>query len=187
METPERGIVAVSHGILFGHNVGDPLTTRTQQLLEKSPAGLWCSDYTYHPQSGASIRRWHYYLRDEQGKILGVLSFFTDVSKYLDLVAHIRSIVGECLPDVAIPSIAMKEEGQRSAVSCGLREMGLMGMEPKRLTEAEKQQLIDILLQHGVFDKKGAISDVAEQLEVSESTIYRYISASARRKRKAEP
>lgn len=184
LETPERGIVAVSHGILFGHNAGDPLTPQTQRILEKCPTEVWSSDYAYHPQCGVSIRRWHYFLRDEQGQILGVLSFFTDVSKYLDLVAHIQTILGECLPDISVPVIPIEKDQRHGAVSSALLEMGLMDVEPKRLTEAEKQQLVGILDQHGVFEKKGAVSDVAEQLAVSESTVYRYITMSARRKRK---
>jgi predicted transcriptional regulator YheO len=43
------------------------------------------------------------------------------------------------------------------------------------MTPEEKKELVDALNDRGVFLLKGVVSEVADRLEVSEQTIYRYL------------
>ena len=47
---------------------------------------------------------------------------------------------------------------------------------PERMTRQEKMEIVWELANQGIPRMKGAISEIAKQLELSESTVYRYIS-----------
>lgn len=47
---------------------------------------------------------------------------------------------------------------------------------PKRMSAAEKMMLVKKLDEQEIFSTKGAIAQVADYLQVSEPTIYRYLS-----------
>ena len=47
---------------------------------------------------------------------------------------------------------------------------------PERMTRKEKMEIVWDLANRGIPRMKGAISEIAQQLKLSESTIYRYIS-----------
>ena len=49
------------------------------------------------------------------------------------------------------------------------------GSEPKRLMAREKKELVEELNDRGVFLLKGAVTEVARRLAVSEQTVYRYL------------
>jgi predicted transcriptional regulator YheO len=50
------------------------------------------------------------------------------------------------------------------------------GVEPERMTQTEKVEIIEKLNEGGVFLLKGAVSKVATRLNVSEATVYRYLN-----------
>lgn len=47
---------------------------------------------------------------------------------------------------------------------------------PERMTRKEKMEIVWDLADRGIPRMKGAISEIARQLKLSESTVYRYIS-----------
>ncbi|WP_059066165.1 helix-turn-helix domain-containing protein [Mediterraneibacter massiliensis] len=47
---------------------------------------------------------------------------------------------------------------------------------PDRMTRKEKMEIVWLLADQGIPRMKGAISEIARQLKLSESTVYRYIS-----------
>ena len=47
---------------------------------------------------------------------------------------------------------------------------------PERMTRKEKIEIVWELADQGIHRMKGAISEIARQLKLSESTVYRYIS-----------
>ena len=184
LETPEDGIIAVANGILMGHRVGDPLTPQTADLIDRG-IDRGRDFYTcagHNPASGKPIRRWHYFIRsDEASELTAVLSVYLDLSDYVDAIQSLTNLVGDRVPQYT--DLPLEKEDKRGAVSSALIEMGLAH---HRLTESEKQQMVLILDRHGVFDTKGAVPEIASQLGVSDATIYRYLTAATRLKRREQ-
>lgn len=184
LETPEDGIVAVSNGALLGHRVGEPLTLQTQKLIAENAYSKesFVACPGHNPYTGKPVRSWHYFLKDQNQTLAAVLSVYTDLSDYLAVMNSLSHFVERRIPlGEEIPVVTAKKQG---AVSSALIQMGLSHVEPHRLTDSEKQQLIGILNCHGVFGAKGAISEIAQQLGVSDATIYRYLTAVTRAEKK---
>ena len=49
------------------------------------------------------------------------------------------------------------------------------GIQPARMTSEEKAKVIHNLMDAGVHNMKGAVIEIAKQLQISEPTVYRYI------------
>jgi predicted transcriptional regulator YheO len=54
-------------------------------------------------------------------------------------------------------------------------EIKASGIQPQRMTTAERGIVIDNLMKAGVHNMKGAVIEIAKQLHISEPTVYRYI------------
>lgn len=184
LETPEEGIIAVANGALLDHRVGDPITPQARIIIEeedyKKNGFTTCPGH--NPHTGKPIRSWHYYLKDQNENLSAVLSVYTDISDYLGVINSLSRLVEHRIPNAAeIPVVTTEKRG---AVSSAMIQMGLSHVEPHRLTDSEKQQMIEILCRHGVFEAKGAVSEIALQLGVSDASIYRYLTAVTRGEKK---
>jgi predicted transcriptional regulator YheO len=50
------------------------------------------------------------------------------------------------------------------------------GVSPQRMSRQEKIKIVHDLNEQGVMTMKGAVSEIAQQLCISEPTVYRYLS-----------
>ena len=53
--------------------------------------------------------------------------------------------------------------------------------EPMRMTMDEKKQVVKKLEEKGIFRLKGVVAEVADSLEVSDQTVYRYLKELGKR------
>lgn len=180
LEVPDQGIIAVHGGHLFGRAVGQPLTPQTSDVIQNR----YYAEQTihigssHHPGTGQPLRRYQYFLKDSGNALLAVLTVTADVSEYVTVIKSLSKLAGLDTPHV--PEISISTEDKHGAVSSALVEMGLSHVEPHRLTEPEIVELIRLLYQHGVFQARGAVAEIARQLQISESTVYRHLTAVTR-------
>lgn len=180
LEVPSDGVVAVCNGHLLSHKVGDLLTPQTETILryERYSDQTMHTSTVHHPGTGQPMRRYQFFLRDGQNTLLAVLTVTVDTSEYLAVIRSLSKLVGQ-VPEQP-PQIPINKDTKCGAVSSALVEMGLSHVEPHRLTESEVVDLIRLLNQHGVFQSRGAVAEIASQLKLSESTVYRHLTAVTR-------
>jgi predicted transcriptional regulator YheO len=180
LEEPATGVVAVCNGHLLGHKPGDPLTPQTETVLahDRFSEKLMHISAVHHPGTGQPMRRYQYFLRDAQGALLAILTVTVDTSEYLAVINSLSKLVGQA-PNQP-PQILVNTDEKCGAISSALVELGLSHVEPHRLTESEVVALIRLLNQNGVFQARGAVAEIASQLQISESTVYRHLTAVTR-------
>ena len=61
-------------------------------------------------------------------------------------------------------------------------EIKATGIQPARMTSEEKAKVIQNLMNAGVHNMKGAVIEIAKELQISEPTVYRYIKKNKWRK-----
>lgn len=187
LEVPSDGVAAVCNGHLLSHQVGDPLTPQTETVLrhERFSDQRMHTSTVHHPGTGQPMRRYQYFLRDAQNTLQAVLTVTVDTSEYFAVIRSLSKLVGQ-VPEQP-PQLPVNRDTKRGAVSSALVEMGLSHVEPHRLTESEVVELIRLLNQHGVFQSRGAVAEIAGQLKLSESTVYRHLTAVTRNPTKRAP
>lgn len=119
------------------------------------------------------------FIRDTEGKIAGALWLSMRCDVFLKLDAFATSMLQFNVEDMD----AEEQEIQKHPTS--IRKPSLdtitevvnrFGIEPGRMSLAERQEIICDLYDMGVYNLKGAVASTAEALRVSEQSVYRYIA-----------
>ncbi len=175
-------IVAIANGHVSGRNVGAPITDLALQIVAE---GSWktcnyITNYTGRTQDGRNLRSSTFFVK-RAGKLLGMLCINIDVSAYQALSSAILKLGGLLLPEEPEAGISSVKEtfanGITSAIDSSLRDLfGTPLVAAERLSMNEKMGVIRYLDQNGIFRIKGAVSILAQKLQCSQPTIYRYLS-----------
>lgn len=188
----DRSLVAIANNNISDRDVGAPLTNVALKIL--ADHSYQNSDYRvhYHGKTvhGKPLRSSTLFIKDEQGEPVGLLCINFDDHRYQELS---EKILGLCHPDIfvetnfaydkelltpaeddVVETYPRTSEGTASeAVAEVLREKGLTA---QRLTLDERMDIICQLDSQGIFLLKGAVKDVAESLECSPASVYRYLT-----------
>ena len=187
----DRSIVAIANNHVSGREVGAPLTNVALRILrDKSYEN---QDYILHylgvSSSGKNLRSSTMFIKKD-GKLVGMLCINFDDSRYQ---AVSDALLRLCHPDQFVdtnfqvdaaaanqPDGAAAERFPTSihgvAADAVLHELARRGITASRLTVEERIQIISGLDEAGIFLLKGAVKDVADALECSQASVYRYLS-----------
>lgn len=181
---PEHSVIAISHGFHSGREIGSSLTDFAFNV--KNNRDYEGQDYMANYRAiskGKEFIASTYYIKNE-GQLIGMLCLNTDTTatkNFMDSTKHfIESLnLGALISseaeidnieenlDLPIASYA------DSIIAKTISESSIL---PERMTRDEKMQIVWELAEQGIPRMKGAIAEIAKQLNMSESTVYRYIS-----------
>ena len=177
----DNSIIAIYNGELSGRGKGDGMTLwERNKVAEMLNSGNQCEmNFRGVDLRGQTISI--LLIQDEDHKLLGALCASVDVSHFVELANYYRVLA--FLPDDE-PEKAIPEQPASSVADLVprlLTEMyGVAPDVPTELSAFEKVKVIERLKEQGVFQIKGAVSEVAIALGISESTVYRYLKKLSR-------
>lgn len=190
----EHSIIAIANSHVSGRAVGAPLTNVALQIL--ADQSYQTSDYRLNDRGLSAgnrmLRASTFFIKDEEGRLIGLLCINFDDSRYQELGERILRL---CHPDAFVgmnfafdetwfslpPDGAAPVESYHNsigavaseAVAVALREMGQTA---DHLSQEDKMRVVEQLEAQGVFLLKGAVKDVAFQLGCSQASVYRYLT-----------
>ena len=186
-----HSIIAIAHGEVSGRKIGSPLTDLALKMIRDEQ---WKdNDYICNYQGCTTDNRQlcsSTYFIKEKGKLLGMLCINVDNSVYqklsdmlLSLTRHATTtpVSQDSETEQPVPTLPVENFSKNSTdfITSSVSEINQSlnnGIPLERLTQAEKVAIIRELKNRGVFLMKGTIPPIAELLECSEATIYRYLS-----------
>lgn len=179
----EHSLVAIRNGQLSGREVGAPMTDFASQVLTRGEHNGKSYITNYLGKAGSAgkfLKSSTYFIKDDDSAIIGMLGINTDLSPYKEvqrIMEHFLSLDEKVSGGEAAGSDAPEERpsivDMMNAVIA--ETMDSYVAEPSRLTTEEKKEIVEELDGKGVFLFKGAVAEVAQKLDVSEQTIYRYL------------
>lgn len=182
----EHSLVAIRNEQLSGRKVGAPMTDFASQILlqgEHNGRNFITNYLGKAGSSGKFLKSSTYFIRDDDGKIIGMLGINTDLSPFWET----RQIMGQILSlddgvgeDDAADRDAPAQENPRPTIRgmvYGVMDeiLNARAVDPSRMTTEEKREIVEELNEKGVFLLKGTVAEAARRLDVSEQTIYRYL------------
>ncbi|HJG30084.1 MAG TPA: PAS domain-containing protein [Collinsella ihuae] len=189
---PSRSVVAIHNGYISGRHVGAPATDFALKMINSDiPDDQSHTDiYMSHNANGKPLRSSTMFIREE-GRLVGMLCVNTDPSIIVQLKTLVDTIV-ETLPpgveqsvDTVQPSSVVGEHLTTSVddlVGKTVAEFAAShGKAVADLSAQERQDLVRVLDGDGVFLLKGAVTVVAQFLDISEPSVYRYLQKIRRR------
>lgn len=178
---PENSVIAIENGELSGRSIGSPLTDLAYKIME---TGEYKTQHYLSNYSGTSKGKpflSNTFFITNEGRLIGLLCVNRDTGPMHDLDRALDYFKQQYnLFDVTLPDIHENLEAPvpvilENLVGAAIDEIGV----PKnRLTIDEKVTIVGKLAERGVLNMRGAIAEIARQLDVSEPTVYRYINRS---------
>lgn len=186
-----RSIVALTNGHISGRSVGGPATDLVLKVLQNHEQDDrdFLANYLAESRAGGRFRSSTYFIRDARMKVIGMICVNIDdehLTRARDLLTTIIATTG-VVKGGAPGDILVQPEGPRPVaerLSMNVDELALdgvarivaaQGQDPQRMTPDEKIAAVRELERAGMFLLKGAVTQVAEALYVSEPTVYRYV------------
>lgn len=189
LTTPETSIIAIRNGHLSGRKLGGPLTDLVLKVIQNK--SYKDKDFVSNYKATGKTRKFRsasYFIKNDAGEIVGVLCVNIDVEPYLkvkDLMEKL-SLVSLGFSENAIEQpekdndVSVEEQLHGSVedlLNTMIQEVITeKSIPPQRMSIEEKIEVVKCLNNKGTFHLKGAVSEVARALEVSEPTVYRYLN-----------
>jgi predicted transcriptional regulator YheO len=174
----DRAIIHIVNGHISGRSVGGPVSElNMRRLLEQEKFPDELINYTSRNERGQLLKSSSLAIRDHQGKIIGAFCLHFDTSqfdqcqKFLQFFINSRvdSLVG--VNDFG-SSQPYDEEIKTEIEKCVLNKR----LTPSQITYKDKQSIVENLYRKGCFRKRGAISIVANSLQLTRQCIYNYLA-----------
>jgi len=177
-------IVAIANGFNTGRTVGSPITGKALEFITDKVYETedYRVNYTGRVSSNTVTRSSTMFIKDENEKLLGMLCINYNTARLNDAVNRIFELfqlhpIAKAAPqeDEALPPHDPTAEYFTSSIETLISSMLNVSTPRERLTQEEKIDIVRGLNQKGIFQIKGAVSEVAAQLCTSEASIYRYL------------
>ena len=195
LSSMSNSIVAIANGHISGREVGAPLTSLALTMMsdKRYLNKDFHVNYNGMTKENKILRSSTMYIKDDLGKLVGMLCVNFDDSRYHELSTKLFQL---CHPDqfveqnltirssqIDTSSLYSYDEAEQFPNSIAtimenvIREVIQQdGVPPERLTKGEKIRIVRLLDEQGVFLLKGAVNYVAKALHSSPASIYRYLN-----------
>ncbi|MDL2301105.1 PAS domain-containing protein [Lachnospiraceae bacterium OttesenSCG-928-D06] len=177
LTNPESSIVAIENS-LTGRQIGDCLTDLARETMEGDHYKT--NDYR-SGYSGLTKKKEYlsftYYIKNRD-RLIGLLCVNKDLSSTKDFTKGLKDLFEQF--NIALPVENEVCENLEPSVGAMLEDLVAnaitqTGIAPKRMSRQEKIELVHRLNEQGILMMKGAVSEIAKQLIISEPTVYRYL------------
>lgn len=185
---PEHSVIAIRNGFHSGRDIGSSLTDFAYQV--KSNKEYENQDYLTNYRAKAKGKEFissTFYIKNQE-RLIGMLCLNTNTTAASNFLKTTQKFM-ESLPFSGALLTMEPPVGQNNFIEENLdipivsfadsiiaKTIADSHIPPERMTREEKMKIVWELSEQGIPRMKGAISEIARQLKLSDSTIYRYIN-----------
>lgn len=176
IEGDTSSIIAIKNGELTNRKVGlekDEVGKRLKELKTNQ-------DYIVHniqkTSAGNDMKSNTFFIKDSAGEFIGMLCINMDISVPLAVIKYFEELLpADRRTEVELASAQNSVEG----ITLDIIESVIRNyhIPVERMTPDEKIDVLRRMKEKGVFRIRGAVHEIAKQLDTSEPTIYRYLKA----------
>lgn len=185
LSNPQKAVIAIKNGHLSGRTIGSSATDFAVSILMSDD--YKSNDYAVHYKGTANGKIFvssTYYIKNPDGELIGMLCINTDTSVAQDYFNFTKRFLSGMNFESVISGSHVEgsiEENLNTPISALassiiMKTCEKYGIPPERMTREEKMEIVRELSKQGVAGIKGAVAEIARQLSLSESTVYRYIA-----------
>ncbi|MGX6962683.1 helix-turn-helix transcriptional regulator [Vagococcus xieshaowenii] len=182
LEKDNYHIAAIENSHISGRSLNSPVTEFALELIQDNRHldKDYVVNYKAQTVNGQALRGATFFIKNEDKQLEGLLCINQDVSKYEQLSKELLALAGltqtcpsEFKEEHLIDTVEVLDESIEDIVHTIIK--------PELLTSnasLSKEQTLDVIHQlneKGIFQIKGAVMRVADILNISEPSVYRYI------------
>lgn len=182
--SPNNSIIFIKNGNLSGRTLYGPLTNLVMNIIQSKSYKKKNFVANYKAVGNfKTFRSASYFIKNKTDEIIGVLCVNIDIEPYnnmrklLDKLSFISDNVATDTPKTEItPQEHLSNDVDDLLTTMINETIEDVNIVPARMSVDEKIYIVRQLFNKGAFNLKGAVSQIAKALEVSEPTIYRYLN-----------
>lgn len=181
---PDHSVIAISHGFHSDRRIGSPVTDLVLDIQDSRRYDQENYMTNYRAVSkGRQYLSSSYFIKNGS-ELIGMLCLNTDIQAAQTFTEAMKKFL-----KATNLGAFLDESGQTGTVQESLdapiasltqtiisRTILESGINPERMTRNEKMHIVWNLTDQDIPRMKGAVAEIAKQLQLSESTVYRYIS-----------
>ena len=172
-----NSVVSIRNNHISGRKLGAPATNLVLKVMNGNFTDKnYVTNYRGVSAAGKIVRSSTYFIKDDKNVVIGMLCINIDIDKFVQLKNHLDAIlkIPEAIFEKPTEKFSVSADGLASdSIETILEESGIS---PERMSQEEKMEVVNKLDKNGVFLVKSSIYKVASVLNVSNATIYRYLS-----------
>jgi len=177
---PENSIIKIANGHVTGREAGSPITDLALSFIVKNNFKTdSLVGYRSKTRKGKELKCTTIFIRDEKGKLVGAMCINFDISSYTLVQKTIDDFIKISSPGFA-SNLNVKTEKFESTVDNVIDNliedaMKKINKSISHMEKADKVNMIRELKERGLFLIKGSAKRVAEEMNVSLPTVYKYL------------
>lgn len=179
---PESSVIAIRNGHISGRKIGSPMTDLALKILKQKDYldKDFITNYDGYGKNGKVFLSSTYYIKNPKQELIGMICVNNDITDIKELNKGYETIMKRFKYREKNEEEVKYEENIENpltsiANSIIAKTINSINILPERMSIEEKVNIVQELNNKGVFLLKGSVSDVAEQLQISETTVYRYL------------
>lgn len=180
---PESSVIAIRNGHITGRKIGSPMTDLALKVLKQKDylERDFITNYDGYGEDGKIFLSSTYYIKNSKQELIGLICVNNDIADIKELKRVYEMMMKrfeyrkeneaeiDYKENIEVPLTSIAH----SIIS---KTIESINVPPERMSIKEKVNIVQELNDKGVFLLKGAIADVAKQLQISETTVYRYLN-----------
>lgn len=177
----EHSIVHIINGHISGRKIGDSITDLVLDFMINESKGnkQFICNYNSKTVGDRLLYSSTYFIRDEKNSIVGALCLNSDYYEVKKSLSFLTSLLPNYVDDKILTLNNIKENLNSNPQELTLNKIDAIinqfDVVPSRMTTEEKTEVITALNDCGIFNIRGSVQEVANKLQMSEPSIYRYI------------
>ena len=182
----EHKIIAIENGFISGRKTGSLMKDVIIKVLEtekpKNRGEFIQRDAV--SRDGRRFKSSSKIIRDEEGKPIGVFCINFNIDPFLQISDFLESfqVNFHSVENIDLSKVLFEGEAFENGEESDLDIIYKKGLMKSRTAEmdsaAGRQEMIDILYKEGFFNLRGSVNYVAQKINISEPSVYRYLQNS---------
>ncbi len=179
----DSSIIAIRNNHITGRHVNDTITDFALEIVtkpEKYKGKDYITNYLGKTKDGLkTLRSSTYFIRDEEDNLIGMLCVNVDITALGEAKEAIEKLLFLNKNNEQPTDHNMEEFSSNIKELVNTKIIKILkqhNIKPSRMLMEEKKEVVKAFKESGIFLIKGAVTEVATQLEVSKQTIYRYLN-----------
>lgn len=178
IRNPDKSIIAIENSAT-GRQIGYPMTDFAYTTMEQGMYTDSDSILNYEGSSkGKPFLSSTYFIKNED-RLIGLFCINKDMSATNTALSTFQNLLSSF--NLTIPENSEFTETLEGPVSDLLPNLvadaiAQTNVLPERMTLKERVALVHKLNEQGILSMKGAVKEIASQLNISEPTVYRYLN-----------
>ena len=175
----DHSIVHIINGQISNRKIGDAITDVVLEFMitQAKDNKQFICNYSSKTVGDKLLYSSSYFIRDEKNNLVGALCLNSDYHDVKKSLSFLTSLLPNYVEDKVIALSNIKENSNPQEVTISKIDeiLNQFDVEPNRMTIEEKTDVITALNDCGIFNIRGSVQEVANKLQMSEPSVYRYI------------